>query len=82
VFAGHSGKATFASSTSVLQEALALCSQGQILPLRESVVRSELRSLGVSHVRGVVSAPGATCATRLFARSLGIPRVGKGVLIW
>ena len=74
VFAGRSGKATFASSASVLQEALALCYQGRILPLQESVVRSELRSLGVSHVVVSVSAPGATCATRLFARSLGIPR--------
>jgi hypothetical protein len=82
VFATASGKASFSGPTPILEGVLALCSEGRTLLLAPGVVRSQLRAWHVGHVVVSGAAPGASCATRLFVRSLGWPAVTRGVRIW
>ncbi len=82
VFASRSGAASFASAPSSLQEALAFCTEGDRFPLSPPAVRSDLRTWRVQLVTVAQSAPGAYCATRLFASALGPPSAAGGVLVW
>jgi hypothetical protein len=82
VFRNAAGKATFDGTPSLVQEVLAECQMGVHLHLEPSIIRAELRSWHASRAVVPESAPGATCATRLFTSAYGPPNSENGVRIW
>jgi hypothetical protein len=71
VFRSADGTATFDSDPSLVQQVLAECGGGGKPQLSPSTVRRELRSWIASLAVVPISAPGASCATRLFDRAYG-----------
>ncbi len=82
VFRNRAGKATFVSDPSLFQMVFAQCAMGEKIGLAPSTIRSEVRGLHASMVAVAISAPGATCATRLFNSAYGRPKNTGGVRIW
>jgi hypothetical protein len=82
VFTMPNGAASFASATSPLQTALALCSAGQMPVLTPAAIRTQLEAWKARLAVVSPSAPGAPCATRLFTSALGPARAQGGVLLW
>ena len=82
VFRSADGTSTFDSDPSLVQQALAECTGGGQPQLPPSTLRRELRSWNASLAVVPISAPGASCATRLFDSAYGPSRTNGGVRLW
>jgi hypothetical protein len=82
VFKGPDGTATFVSSQSPLQAALAECAGGGLAQISPETIRTELRTWHASLVAVASPYRGSTCAAKLFSSAYGRPSRQGQVFLW